>query len=63
VASKGNSSQKINSAVNAKVGDIVTAAKSLAQPASYENGGWPAHNSLHINKGGTKSRATEGKVK
>ena len=51
----GKSAGKINTAVNSKCGDIYTAAKSLAGPAEYEKG-YPAHDSLHLNKGGTKGR-------
>jgi hypothetical protein len=48
----GGSGQKYNMAVNVKRGDIVTAAKSLAGPTDYPQG-YPAHESLHINRNAT----------
>jgi len=49
--------QKINTAVNARLGDIFTASKSQNIAESYEKG-YPAHDSLHINPnlGGRKAK-------
>lgn len=56
----GTSGQKIDRQAMAKVGDIFTAVKSLAEPKDYSKG-YPAHpETKHINtKGGARLKGSD----